>query len=530
MKKLSLYTIAAVVASGMLLTSCGDSFLETESTEKGAAGAPGDPLNINSGLAAAYQCLGFDSYANGSYESLAYISDIQSDDIWKGGGDANDGMNGMNLNVSLFRTSANSTLSGTWNVFTSGITRVNSALALCETATTDNPSEVALIQKYKAEALFLRAYYLYILWRAFGSVPFQETLYEPPYVGPQLSPDEVYAQIIKDVDASIANFTDDQMSTNDGADKGRASLAAAYMLKARAVMYQKDSGRYQEAAKGLAAIIKSGKFALEEDYAAMWLQEGEFCGESIFEVNHLPGSKDWGTAWNSGGTNLPSYISPSTLAGATGFEGGWGFGPVREEAYNMFEDGDIRRDASIRDYRGDNSGGAVGLTNTTPSGINYVTRFQDTGLWLAKYAARTGYHKPTGTGDLNWCNNLRVFRYAETLLAYAELTLTTGDVDGVSGQECLDQVRDRAFGDANHRVPLTLENIQKENHLEFVGEGHRYYDVVRWGITNVLHVDNVPGLNIARDWKETNKYVAIPQADIDASKGTIYELKQNPGY
>jgi hypothetical protein len=302
------------------------------------------------------------------------------------------------------------------------------------------------------------------------------------------------------------------------------------MLKARTVMYQKDQTKYQEAAKGLAAIIKSGKFALVSDYAGMWLQEGEFGSESIFEANLVPGTKDWGTAWNPGGTNLPSYISPSELGDDPGFAGGWGFCPARPEAYEMFEKGDQRRDASIRDLRGDATGGNVGDKNTTPWGAKYTLRFQDTGFWMAKYCARNGYHKPTGTGDLNWCNNLRIFRYAETLLAYAELTLTTGDVDGVSGVDCLNEVRDRAFGDQNHRVPLTLENIQKENHLEFVGEGHRYYDVVRWGITHVLHVDNVPGLNTPRDWKEHNKYVAIPQSDIDATKGTEYELKQNTGY
>ena len=168
-------------------------------------------------------------------------------------------MNGMNLAVSMFNTSGNLTLSGTWNIYTSGITRVNSVLGLVETATTTNPAEVDLIRKYKAEALFLRAYFLYMLWRSFGAVPFQETLFEPPYVCRQLTPDEVYAQIIKDVDGSIESFTDAEMNTNDGTNDGRASLAAAYMLKARAVMYQKDQARYQEAAKGLAAIIKSGK-------------------------------------------------------------------------------------------------------------------------------------------------------------------------------------------------------------------------------------------------------------------------------
>ena len=98
------------------------------------------------------------------------------------------------------------------------------------------------------------------------------------------------------MDGSIESFTDAEMSTNDGTSDGRASLAAAYKLKARAVMYQKDQARYQEVAKGLAAVIKSGKFSLVKDYASMWLQDGEFGSESIFEANLLPGSKDWGTA------------------------------------------------------------------------------------------------------------------------------------------------------------------------------------------------------------------------------------------
>ena len=92
MNKFKFYIVAAVLASGMTLTSCGDSFLNPDPASKGAAGAAGDPMNINSGLAAAYQILLLDSYAGGSYESSVYIGDIQSDDLWKGGGDAQDGM------------------------------------------------------------------------------------------------------------------------------------------------------------------------------------------------------------------------------------------------------------------------------------------------------------------------------------------------------------------------------------------------------------------------------------------------------
>lgn len=529
MNKLRLYTVAAVVATGMTITACGDSFLNPDPTSQGAAGGQGNLANINSGLAASYQILLLDSYANGSYESSVYIGDIQSDDLWKGGGDAQDGMAGMNLNVAMYTTSGNSTLSGTWNIYTSGITRVNSALGLCETCTPANVAEEATLAQYRAEGLFLRAYYLYMLWRSFGSVPFQETLFEPPYVCRQLTPDEVYAQIMKDVDASIESFKESgaSYSTNNKA-KGRVSLAAALMLKARTIMYQKDNAKYTEAAQALAEIISSGEFSLTPNFADIWLADGQFNSESIFEANHYGDGKDWSNSWATGGTNLPAYISPSTLKDRGDFEDGWGFGPVREEVYNMFATGDTRRDVSVFDYRGENVDGVV----TIASGGTYVIRFQDTGFFLGKYAARKSYHKTTGTTALNYSNNLRIFRYAETLLAYAELVGVEGVAaqNGISAQSCLDAVRDRAFGDTNHRVPVTKENIINENHYEFVGEGHRYYDVVRWGITEVLSVDNVPGVNTARTWKSHNKYVAIPQGDIDATKGTEFELKQNEGY
>ena len=51
MNKFKFYTVAAGLASSMALSSCGDSFLNSDPASKGAAGAAGDPMNINSGLA-----------------------------------------------------------------------------------------------------------------------------------------------------------------------------------------------------------------------------------------------------------------------------------------------------------------------------------------------------------------------------------------------------------------------------------------------------------------------------------------------
>lgn len=73
-----------------------------------------------------------------------------------------------------------------------------------------------------------------------------------------------------------------------------------------------------------------------------------------------------------------------------------------------------------------------------------------------------GYN-PQGDVDLNYANNLRVFRYAETLLNYAEMIVIHGQsaVGGLTAQAALDQVRERAFGEAKS-IPATAENIKLE--------------------------------------------------------------------
>ena len=68
-------------------------------------------------------------------------------------------------------------------------------------------------------------------------------------------------------------------------------------------------------------------------------------------------------------------------------------------------------------------------------------RWQGTGYYLLKYVARrNGNHGQIADGDMNHCNNIRVYRYAETLLNAAELSVLTGK----DGSRYLQEVRDRA--------------------------------------------------------------------------------------
>jgi len=509
MKKYIFILIAAALIG---LTSCGEDFLTSSSTERQEVGAPAFEGAILANLGAAYQILLFDSYAAQNYNSIPLMSDLRSDDIFKGGGDAGD-QHQLYL-LSLFTSTPQESIDGLWQIFYSGLARSNNAITACENGVEVPESK---LNQYKAEAHFLRAYFAHMLWKFWGNVPyFEAPLTESPYMTTQTSANELYTQIMEDIDIACTEGWLEMTTT--GEKTGRINRAAALMLKARVVLYQKDQTRYAEVTADMAEIINSGKYELIPDFAAMWEDAGEFGKESIFEVNHLPEGKTWASGWQGYGTNLPAFISPNGLSAGSllgDFKGGWGFGPVRQEAWDIYEEGDIRREGSINKF----------------DAGQYTVRYQDTGLFMAKYAARVGYN-PQGDTDLNYCNNLRVFRYAETLLNYAEMLVIHGQspVEGLTAQQCLDQVRQRAFGKASS-IPATATNIKLERRREFMGEGMRFWDVVRWGDTSLLNTHFVSDhFTVDRTWADTKKYLPIPQSEIDKTAGTEFALIQNPGY
>ena len=508
MKKTIYLLITALLILGV--TGCSDDFLSASSTERQEAGAPAYEGAILANLASTYQIMLFDSYANQNYSSIPLMSDLRSDDIFKGGGDAGD-QHQLYL-LSLYTTTPQQSLDGLWSIFFTGIARSNNAISACENAIDVDEDD---LNQYKAEAHYLRAYFTHWLWKFWGNIPyFEEPLTEPPYMTRQYTADEVYAEIMEDLDIATTDGWLDMNSSES--DLGRINKATALMLKARVVMYQNDQSRYAEVTADMAEIINSNKFELFDDFAELWLDHNEFSIESIFEVNHLPEGKIWDNGWQGYGTNLPAFISPSELIGGSNlhdFKGGWGFGPVRQTTWDIFEEGDSRREGSINSFDQE----------------NYSVRFQDTGLFMAKYAARQGYN-PQGDVDLNYANNFRLFRYAETLLNYAEMIVMHGQspVGSLTAQTALDMVRERAFGESRP-ITATAENIKLERRREFVGEGMRFWDIVRWGDTSIL-TENLPEHNSVRTWNDNWKYLPIPQSEIDRTAGTEFALQQNPGY
>ena len=112
---------------------------------------------------------------------------------------------------------------------------------------------------------------------------------------------------------------------------------------------------------------------------------------------------------------LPTLISPNSFPGDDGWSkgnDGWGFMPMRLETYQMFSEQDKRRDATCWVIAED---------------VEYTKRYQDTHIWLQKYRPYDkNFKQSSGDQNLNYNNNYRYYRYAETLLNAAELSLRTG--------------------------------------------------------------------------------------------------------
>lgn len=190
---------------------------------------------------------------------------------------------------------------------------------------------------------------------------------------------------------------------------------------------------------------------------------------------------------------------------------GWGFGSMPKPTVDMYGNDDIRKHATVFAIAD-----SVRLSQDKPEKWAYTPVYQDTGYFLKKYAPRVGYY---GSYRFGFENNLRIFRYSDVLLMSSEASLRSGSNLG-KAQTYFEKVWKRARPEYVGEVPtLTLNLLYEERHKEFVGEGHRYWDLVRTGQASSVLKE--------KGWKEHNRYLPIPDAEITKSQGV---LKQNNGY
>ena len=497
--------IMAAAAAFALTTACTSDFLTvTHPTQEPLEEYFKTEEHVEQAVLAAYDPLGwFDWSSYGQYSPLNLMSDIMADQIWVGGSDRSDNAFWhLMMNYEALPTNC---LSSIWGICFSGVKRCNDVLTYLGWAEDTSAESAALME---AQARVLRVYYYNILWKFWGNIPYYEENLSGDFVTPQIQADEVYARIIADLEGTLA-LNALPMHWDD-ANLGRVSKAMAYMLYAEITMYQNDESRLPTALNYMKEIIADSGYELLPDFGVLFKEEGEWGSETIFDINYKDDNavRSWSWANGAGGTVLPRLISPNGWSGDSVHDNGWGFCPVRQETYDMYAANDTRRDATCWN---------VGAGN------GYNPRYQDTGIFLEKYVAYKENNKDQlADADLNFNNNLRIYRYAETLLNAAELVLRnfgTGDAAA-----WLNAVHGRAI--PGETVPATLENVKEERRLEFVGEGKRYWDLVRWGDAASVLVPDPYGYR-TNTWSASKKYLPIPQSEIDSAAGKQYELTQN---
>lgn len=463
-KSLSVIAILLMIS----LSGCMDDFLEKKPLiERTEVNFYQSPQDAQEALFAVYDVTTWQS--GGDFHPYDLVVNILSDDAYAGGSDSGDQPELVEFNRHDISTT-NNKVRGIWGDRYTGIYRANLLLDRIQDIEFDDPAEKAL---YIAEARFLRAFFYFDLIRFYGEIPF----FERPLVAADnemtLSPPEVvYNFIASELAAAIPDLRENIPT----AEKGRVSKWAAKSLLGRVYLYHKDYAQpvwglsdlpvtRNEVIGHLEDVINLSGHALVSDFGDLWGVSNEHNIESIFEINHMSTAYgDWG--WLNG--TLGNWTGIMTgLRGIPNshdvYAPGWSFQPVTPALVNEFDpDNDSRYFHSILDPVAEN----------IPHNAGQM--FQWAGFAFKKFHPRAE-DRPTFNQEHNWPYNRPVIRYSDVLLMAAEL-------GAANAQQYFDEVRERAFGPGFQSLPPTKENIIAERRLEFAGEGHRYWDLLRLGL------------------------------------------------
>ncbi|WP_417351076.1 RagB/SusD family nutrient uptake outer membrane protein [Flavobacterium alkalisoli] len=473
--------------------SCSDDYLERDPIYSiSSDNYFNSEEDYNYALIAAYDILQ-SSYVN------VILGEIASDNTLSGGESANDVIGWQQIDE-MTHTPVNSNLRDVWNWMFAGVNRAAYILEFKDK--TDFEGKAQII----AEARFLHAYYNFELLKWFGGIPLKGdsrfTLGDESTI-PRASTDEVYASIISDLEMAIADLAPTAPQT------GRVTKGAAQALLGKVYLYKGD---YALAGPMLENVINSGMYSLTqgEDYMNLFEELGENGPESVFEVQYTDvEGAGFGCLQCSEGNVAVGFSGPRNYNGPE-YTSGFSFNVPTEEAASIYAAGDMRKDVTILDM----------VAWNAETGATYGPGYKDTGYFNRKYIPRKRSEQAAGDLNLTNPNNYRAIRYADVLLMAAEAYSRTGN--SVKALEYVNEVRRRAFGDQNHDLAgagdALTSAILNERRLELLGEGHRFFDLVRTGQAS----GTIPGFTANK-----NEVFPIPIEEIQFSNG-LWE--QNPNY
>ena len=489
--------------------ACSDDFADVDSFDKNSENFFTSEEEYYQALVAAYDLLQA-GYIN------AILGEIASDNTLCGGESATDVIPWQEID-DMTHTPVNAGLRDIWGRMFAGVNRANYILEFKDNIEFQGKETIL------AEATFLRAYYYFELVKWFGDVPLavdKRFLFGDEQNVDRTPKDQVYAQIEADLiyAASVLDYTP------ANGQYGRATKGAALALLGKAYLYQ---DKFTLAAEALQEVINSGQYALtqpagvditeegiyeslsKDAYESLFERKGENGTESVFEVQY--------TDTQGAGFDCLQCVEGNVAVGFSGprgysgfhFDSGFSFNVPTQESYEAYEANDIRRDLSILNISEWNA--------ATGSVYNEDAGYEQTGLFNRKYIPR---QDDLNTGDPNLNNpaNYRAIRYADVLLMAAE-ALNRGGGNESLAQDYLNEVRERAgLAPTTAQGSALTEAIYQERRVELMGEGHRFFDLVRTGRA----AQTIPGFVSGK-----HELFPIPSIEIELAGN---RWQQNPGY
>jgi len=565
----------SIIALLLLAASCGKNFLEQTPQGQLTESQLATPQGVEDALIGAYGLMnGNISGTWGNYApapSMWLFGEVAADDAHKGSSSTDQSY--MNEIEHHTLTTNNDNLSITWHNYYEGIIRCNNTLSLLATvqAGTGKKVDADRATVIQAEAKMLRAHYYFLLYRIFVHIPYIDETTSTADAQTVKNDQDVLPKIEADLQFAVANLPDDHPL----GDVGRTNKIAAQAYLGKFYLYQK---KYAEALALFKTVIAAKPSLTSMPFQNNFNITTENGPESIFTVQDIINSDGSGDNANVG--DMLSGFYGTAPVNCCGFSQ-----PSIDlvNAYKVDANGLPFLDNSYRDepYTSDMllSGAAkdnykLDQTLSFDPRLDYTVGrrgvpFRDWGVmpgdaWIRDpaYAGpfvgfksminQADFTGNTVSGGLYITGlNINIIRLADVYLMAAECAIETGDLSSALGW--VNAVRARAAQlpvisvngkpAANYKVgqypsfpnaDYARNAVRFERRLELAMEGHRFFDLVRWGIAKKTiesysafegsYLVNNKGITFDEN---KNTYYPIPQTEIDKSNGA---LKQNDGY
>ena len=349
----------------------------------------------------------------------------------------------------------------------------------------------------------------------------------------------IIAQVLKWLDEAASALP----TSYTGDDRGRFTQGAALSLKARVLLY---NGQYPEAAAAAKSVMDLHVYSLYPDYYNLFQMEGDYSAEDVISYIHVKETKPNGLRDIAGINSVSGgtlYLDPLPSL-VDDYESVNGYYPyTTDPAYDVhapWKNRDPRLAATIF-YPG-----SMLPNNKVYDPINNtLDKINGDKATYTGYAFKKIFDKTDLEVRDNGGNDWKILRYGEVLLTYAE---AANEATGPSAEviNALNEIRTRAhMPGVNETFALnnwalnqtTLRTfIRHERRIELAGEGHRYFDILRWKIGQqvlkgpIYTLDASQGLSdIDNTNGKTNKYpkTKLEERYFNSDKFYVWPIPQS---